>query len=65
MIWLFMLVVLFAVMLIKLGAYSAWVGILVLGLKVAVLVIVYLVTAAFLRKIFGKKKYFKRCLIVC
>lgn len=55
MIWLFILVVLFAVMLIKLGSYSAWVSILVLGLKVAVLVIVYLVAAAFLRNFFGKK----------
>lgn len=55
MFWIFLLILLFSIVLIKLGSYYAWVGILLGGLKLAALVIVYLVVAAFLRNYFRKK----------
>ena len=56
MFWIFILIGSFALMFVQLGAYSVWVSILSVGLKIAVLVITCLGIALLWRKVFGKKR---------
>ena len=56
MFWIFLLFVIFAVVFIKLGALSVWVGLLSGALNLALLLIGGLAIALFWRKISQKKQ---------
>jgi len=56
MFWIFILMAGLALTFAQLGAYSVLVGILSLGLKLAILAIVFLVVALVWRKYFSAKK---------
>jgi hypothetical protein len=55
MFWIFILVAVLALMFVKLGVYSVWVTVLSAGLKLAVLVIAFLLIALAWRKYFRAK----------
>lgn len=61
MFWTVMLITGFAIMLVKLGAYSVMVSILTSGLCLALLVIACLTIALLWRKVFGGKKSKSEC----
>jgi membrane protein implicated in regulation of membrane protease activity len=56
MFWGFILIAALGIMLIRLGMYSVWVGVLSGGLQLALLVIVFLTVALVWRRVFGTKR---------
>lgn len=56
MFWRVILITLFAVVFIKLGAYSVLIGFLLFGLKGALLALAVLVAVLLFRKIFGASR---------
>lgn len=55
MVWLAIIGIGMALTFVKLGALSVWVGVLAVGIKLALLAIIGLVAALIWKKIFGTK----------
>lgn len=55
MVWIFVLIVMLAIILIRIGMYSVWLAVFSGALRLALLVMIFLTAALIWRRVLGRK----------